>query len=393
MLCCCAADSTEQELAVVASAEEGDPISLKQSLPSPAAPSTGARQLVSLDADEPIGASSADDNKAPSTIAASVEDVQLLGHDKTPVNRDWYWDELGHPGLDAFEEKWSKILASAKPKPRQPSKEKPGGSSEGQSIPLIDWEVEGSEEYIAQLKRITRSDMVRFLLVRLGNVDSAVQLAQSVAAWYTAVDPPTIPFPQIRSAVGQGLWRFGGWSKCGYPIILAKSAGWYPGQYYHPDEYTRYIAYVFRVIQETRMGAGVGKVILISDFDGFTMQMVRPIAMKCLLRLSFVLQEMCGERLAGCILVNTGFFRHAWPILKPFCLARTGIRMHWLSDADSRPFLTKFIDADILEKRFHGDYQGHYPAFTGNWDIDSVTEPPPPFDSQAPDMSPVDKSG
>jgi len=238
------------------------------------------------------------------------------------------------------------------------------------------------------MRKITRSDLVRFLLANNGKVEQAAQLAKSVAQWHAAVRPALVTLPQISTAVSQGLWRFGGWSKCGYPIVLAVSKGWRPGDYYSVEQYVRFTGYIMEVIRQSRMGAGVEKWMLLSDLEGFSAQHVKPVAMRCLLQLSFVVQEMNVERLSFVGLTNAGPLRNFWPVLRPILKPRIAPVLHWPDQAEQRALLTKFIDASVLEKRFGGDYAGWYPPFSGVWEEDVLCPPPPTYDANAPNPSP-----
>lgn len=292
-----------------------------------------------------------------------------------------------HPSLPALEALWTKVLIALPPESSNQDDCTLQKSSGAYNDP-IQWKVEGTDALRRELRRISSNDLVRFLLAHDGNVDAALNLAKSVAQWHAAVQPALVTLPQISTAVSQGLWRFGGWSKCGYPIVLAGSKGWRPGDYYSVDEYVRFTGYVMEVIRRSKMGAGVEKWMLVCEFEGFSWQYVRPLGMRCFMQLGFVIQEMNVERLAFVGMTNTGPLRHFWPVLRPFVKPRISPVMRWPEPSEQRAMLTTFIDASMLETRFGGDYQGYYPPFTGRWEEDTAGIPPPPYDPTAPDPSP-----
>jgi len=270
---------------------------------------------------------------------------------------------------------WQDMLAALPADPR-------ADKEETELRKPIDWDVKGTVRFCAEMRLITAFDLARFLSARRGDPTEACKLAQQVALYYAAVRPAELKFQQIAAPVAQGCWRFGGWSACGYPIILSTSKGFSHTTYYSNDEYLRFAGYVVEVIRKARMGPGVHKFILVADTSGFSMGMVRPAALRCLLQLDFVLQELCADRMAAAFLMNTGVFRYGWPFISPFL--RPHVRP-FLKFENSNDTLLKFIDGSTLEKQYGGTYAGSYPAFSGIWEKDVSSQPAPPFNPSAPD--------
>lgn len=249
----------------------------------------------------------------------------------------------------------------------------------------IEWNVEGSNLFFSELHRVSKSDLSRYFLARGGDVGKALQLAENVTKWRAAVCPSMVVLPQIANAIAQGVWWFAGWTKCGYPILVCDASLWAPSKYSNVDEYIRYVAYFLEVLVKKRMGLGVTKFVTIFELSGFSTEMVRPIAMRCLVHLSRIVQEINAERAAAIYFVNSNaVFRMSWHLIAPLADSRTRQKIHWPLPHENREVLGKIIALTQLEQRFGGDFKGNYAPLQGHWEVDAGIVPPPAFDPDAP---------
>ncbi|CAE8596824.1 unnamed protein product [Polarella glacialis] len=139
------------------------------------------------------------------------------------------------------------------------------------------------------------------------------------------------------------------------------------------------------------MGPGISKFVVLFELSGFSAEMVRPIAMQCLLQLSRLVQEVNAERLAAAYFLNCSLaFRFSWHFLAPLMDPRTRRKIHWPNPPDNRAILGQFVDLSVLEERFGGDFVGDYPSFSGRRLRDSALplSAPPAYNSQMPDPLP-----
>ncbi|CAE8588199.1 unnamed protein product [Polarella glacialis] len=322
-----------------------------------------------------------DDSEDPTSPSSMVTaKMQVRCRVKPPPKEDDVPRELEAKvtALKELEGLWLDIIAKLPKKPPAES----SVDEDDRTFP-INWDVEGSELWCDEMRAIGRFDLARFLVARSGDAKAAAKLASYAAVWYAAVRPRQVKYEQISVPISHACWRFAGWSKCGYPVVVSTSEGWKPWEYHSADEYARFAGYVGELMRLTHFGKGVKKFILISDLEGFTMNCCRPIAMRCLMCLDFVLQEMFAERIASLIMVNTGSFRFGWPIFRPLCQPHVRRTLRWLSPTEQKPYLESIIDLSTLESRYGGNYEGLHPSFTGYWDVDAA------FGANAPEYDPT----
>jgi len=288
-------------------------------------------------------------------------------------------------GLLDLEQKWSaRVAACPVVESSLQTQRRPSCTQTG--VLRIVWGVEGSAPYSAELRRITRSDLMRFLLARRGDVSKALMLAERVVTWRAAVCPAMVTLSQIPNAIAQGVWRFAGWTKCGYPILACDASVWAPSKYADIDEYIRYLGYLMELLVQTRMGPGIEKFVVLFELQGFSFEMVRPIAMRCIVNMTQIVQENNAERCAAIYMCNSNLaFRMSWHLMAPLADDRTRQKIHWPLPAETGSILGQYVDAAVLERRFGGNFQGTYVPLVGRWDHDAETQAPPSFDASAPD--------
>jgi len=319
---------------------------------------------------------------------SSTPERRLTGASPEPLEAlRWQDSPEDHPGLSDFVAEWKKVLDS---EPVEPLVSTAAASTEVPTIPPIEWQVSRTAAYGDEMRRINRADMVRFLVAREGNIRSALALAKSVCLWRAAVRPAAVSRALIPNAIGMGLWRFAGWSLCGYPIIAMCCSSWVPSKLSSLDEWARFMGYCLEVVISTKMGSGVSRFVWIIELDAWRTEMITemmsPSAMRRNLGLKRIFQEQIAERLGGCFLVGANrLFQYAWSLVQPMLTERTRRKVHLVGSEDRRSVLSRYIPLASLEQRLGGDFAGIYPSVSGEWATDSEGPPPPAYDPTVPD--------
>lgn len=249
----------------------------------------------------------------------------------------------------------------------------------------IDWDVEGSDMHLKELSDVSKSDMSRFLAARGNNAANASQLAESVCQWRAAVQPATVAPHQMRVPLAQGMYRISGWTKCGYPVIVLDSKRWRASECTSVDEFVRYIGYFHEIVCKAWMGEGVHRFVMVVDLNGFSSEMVRPFAMKCVVQLAKCLGEINAERCASIFLINVPrIFHMSWNLFSCLADEKTLRKIRWCSQARTQEVLGRFIDASVLERLYGGDHVG-WRVPSGVWKEDVPSRTPPCYDCAVPD--------
>jgi len=249
----------------------------------------------------------------------------------------------------------------------------------------IDWHVDGTEDYLQEANAYVDADFRRFLIARQGNMAKALDLARCAAKWRAAVQPARLLPWQVETGIRQGVFKFGGWTKCGYPIKLVEGGRWFPSQFPTVDDCIRYIAYYNETILRA-LGPGVDKWVVIIDVRGFSPEMIRPMGLSSIQQICKMNSEVDAERLAAVFLLHPPrLFELSWHLFRQFMDEKTDRKIRWVGSQDIRRELGKFIDLSQLEQEFGGDMPTRMPFPTGVWDVDTVLPQPPPYNPLEPD--------
>jgi len=166
----------------------------------------------------------------------------------------------------------------------------------------------------------SRSGLLRFLRARNFDVLKARDQAVTCCRWRAAVRPWAVDPAFIPTALPSGVWRFGGHTKAGMPILQVDVAEWRPWEYrWGIDEYIRYVAYMMEGACG-RMGPGVEQVCMIWSMKGWTAQMMQPLPVRCAAQLLYIWQTMYPERIGAIFLCNVAamFQGYFFNILRPW---------------------------------------------------------------------------
>eukprot|EP00927_Polykrikos_kofoidii_P012626 TRINITY_DN15462_c0_g1_i1.p1 TRINITY_DN15462_c0_g1~~TRINITY_DN15462_c0_g1_i1.p1 ORF type:complete len:432 (+),score=51.20 TRINITY_DN15462_c0_g1_i1:67-1362(+) len=289
--------------------------------------------------------------------------------------------------LTLLQKRWSERVGDlVRRQPRPAKKPSSYTNYDGSLAERIDWNVEGTEAYASVLRDVSRSDLRRYLVARNRNVEHALQLAENVALWRAAVRPWELKPSLMWTPLQQGFVRFGGHTKCGYPIIVTLARLWRPSKYKNVDEYIRLLAYWVYFIRKSRSGPGVNRVIVICELDGFSIEMARPCAVQCIANLAKIVQDVNAERIAGIYMLNANLvFRSSYHLFSAFLDSNTRRKVHWPKASEMRSVLGRIIDISSPNSPFGSDRIGPCPALVGEWEQDTALPPPPPYDSTVAD--------
>ena len=83
----------------------------------------------------------------------------------------------------------------------------------------------------------------RFLVARDNDLDKSYEMAAAAIKWRSEIKPATLTVADFVTANSQGVWRFAGYAKNGWPVLLVRTSLFAPGCY-STEEYVRYIAYM-----------------------------------------------------------------------------------------------------------------------------------------------------
>jgi len=102
------------------------------------------------------------------------------------------------------------------------------------------------DEFGTQLvdkKEVGDDDLKRYLLARQNNIDKTYEMAKDAIQWRLEKKPEAIRVSDFSTANEQGVHRFAGYAKNGWPIILITGRLWDPSEY-SMEEYVNMIAFL-----------------------------------------------------------------------------------------------------------------------------------------------------
>lgn len=202
-------------------------------------------------------------------------------------------------------------------------------------------------------------DLLRFLRARDFDYRKSLDLALGACEWRASVKPEQVVPEMLPNALPSKLWRFAGYAKSGMPILLIDAANWVPSSYYGVDEYVRYVAYITEVTM-AQMGPGVERIFALFQLAGFSVEMMRPLATRCLIELARIVQYKFPERLGAAMLLNAPpMFSLCWRWLSRIMDPRTHAKVHFVSRDAVHETLRRYIDEDQLSVHLGGKHEEH----------------------------------
>jgi hypothetical protein len=141
--------------------------------------------------------------------------------------------------------------------------------------------VSGSTAGDEEERKLANDDrgLLRFLRARDFDVKKAFKMASATLDWRKKWKPRNITFDRMPTAAASGTWRFAGHTKCGMPIILARTSLWRPREYYGTGEFVNYVAWfletalTMRTIpsDSSRDDCDIQRIFVVFDLKGFSL--------------------------------------------------------------------------------------------------------------------------
>jgi len=82
----------------------------------------------------------------------------------------------------------------------------------------------------------------RYLVARQNKLDKSLTMAKNTCSWRAKIKPAELTVTDFPTANEQGTWRFAGYAKNGWTIILVRARLWDTHKY-SVDEYERMVAF------------------------------------------------------------------------------------------------------------------------------------------------------
>eukprot|EP00527_Entomoneis_sp_CCMP2396_P004287 CAMPEP_0198140684 /NCGR_PEP_ID=MMETSP1443-20131203/3813_1 /TAXON_ID=186043 /ORGANISM="Entomoneis sp., Strain CCMP2396" /LENGTH=312 /DNA_ID=CAMNT_0043803197 /DNA_START=126 /DNA_END=1064 /DNA_ORIENTATION=+ len=210
----------------------------------------------------------------------------------------------------------------------------------------------------------------RLLVARTNKVEKAYKMAVETLRWRSELRPAKLRFADFPIAGSQGVWRFAGFAKNGWPVILVKAKLWDPFKY-SIAEYVNMVAF-FLEANEKRMGSCSSTTnnnssnpdfrnYLIFDMNG--MSYLKSDMLK-LRQLAKLLADHYPERLGYALVVNADWvFWAMWKLLAPLVDNRTRAKA-FIFRADYKDFLEKHIGLENVGEALGGTRADEWPELT-----------------------------
>merc|ERR1719265_1675490 len=219
---------------------------------------------------------------------SSSEEMLALAAAAAPEGHVQAKNEVVSASLQRLLQEFSDYIATLA---RDPRADKPPKNS------YIQWKVEGTHAHLRVLSNMRTAESLRlFDTVGQGDAQKALSMAKTASLWFAAVQPEKVTPRIIAVPCSQRVWRWAGWTKCGYPVIAVHGGDWYPSKY-NPDAYMRCVMYTINQALHRWAGPGVhrGVVLLSTEMN---LDSIKPNATRCLLALAVLLQEVYAGRFA-----------------------------------------------------------------------------------------------
>jgi hypothetical protein len=191
----------------------------------------------------------------------------------------------------------------------------------------------------------------RFLVARQNHFDKALTMAANTTQWRAKVKPQCLTVADFPIANAQGTWRFAGYAKNGWPIILVRARLWDPAKY-SLDEYVKMVAfYLDTNVKRMNPEDNASKNFLIFDMQGLSYLKTD---MSKLRQLAKLTSEYYPERLGFAVVLHADWvFQATWKIMRGWVDARTAAKARVFS-TDFFPFLQEHIGAENLSEDLGG---------------------------------------
>jgi len=197
----------------------------------------------------------------------------------------------------------------------------------------------------------------RFLVARDNNLEASYAMASKAVQWRSEVHPCSLTVADFPTANAQGVWRFAGYAKNGWPIMLVRTSLFDPC--YSTEEYVRYVAYmVEKNIQRMDPSNPNGQRHFVI-FDMLGMNYNTDLAkLRELIRIT---NDYHPERLGMALVVNAStLFWGLWKIMSPWMDKYTSEKVKVFTN-DYVDFLEEHVGLEDIPTELGGKREEEWP--------------------------------
>eukprot|EP00250_Pteridium_aquilinum_P012917 c21028_g1_i3 orf=188-958(+) len=203
----------------------------------------------------------------------------------------------------------------------------------------------------ASTQGVDDSTCMRFLQARSMHINKAAKMYAHYNTWRASFVPlGHIPAEQVVSELNAGKVALQGFSKKGYPLMIALGCKHYPNKH-DLDTFKRFIVHI---LDKTVASAppGVERIIVIVDLNhlGF-----KNVDIKGYIAAFQLLQNYYPERLGALYMINVPkFFHGIWKVVSRFLDKPTKEKIVFVEDHKMTEVLLLEVDAATLPSMFGG---------------------------------------
>ena len=198
----------------------------------------------------------------------------------------------------------------------------------------------------------------RFLVARDNNPDKSYEMAAAAIKWRSEIKPTTLTVADFDTANSQGVWRFAGYAKNGWPIMLVRTSLFDPC--YTTEEYVRYIAYMMEKNIERMDPSNANGQRHFIIFDMHDMNYNTDYAkLRELIRIA---NDYHPERLGIALTVNAStLFWGLWKIMSPWMDTYTSEKVKVFT-SDYKDFLDEHVGLENVYTDLGGKKEEDWPT-------------------------------
>ena len=199
----------------------------------------------------------------------------------------------------------------------------------------------------------------RFLVARDNDLDKSYDMAAAAIKWRSEIKPSTLTVADFSTANSQGMWRFAGYAKNGWPLMLVRAGLFMPGSY-STEEYVRYIAYMMETNIKRMDPTNPNGQRHFIVFDMLGMNYNTDFAkLRELIRIA---NDYHPERLGIALVVNAStLFWGLWKIMSPWMDLYTSEKVEVLT-SDCKDFLEEHVGLEQVYKDLGGQKEEDWPV-------------------------------
>lgn len=201
-------------------------------------------------------------------------------------------------------------------------------------------------------KGVDDSTCLRFLKARSMHIDKAAKMYVQYHTWRASFVPlGHIPAEDVMSELNAGKCCLQGYSKKGYPLMIALGGKHYPKKN-NMDTFKKYIVHILDKTVASAP-AGIEKVKVIVDLEHFG---YKNVDVKGYIAAFQILQNYYPERLEVLYMVNvSSIFLGVWKLISPFLDQATKEKILFVEDRMMTELLLSEVDAATLPSCYGGE--------------------------------------